>query len=159
MKQLQQAARETEPVLFRTTIHWVSLLGPAALFMIGLIIFRVRPIPALVIAAAAVIWGAASVCNVLFSELTITANKLTVRTGFPFKRLYESPYALITYTDIHQPPLGRVLSFGKITIVQSDGQWMVFKAVANPGEFIARLRQELARYREDNDPDAAGAAK
>ena len=66
MTQARQTLQEKGPVLFRTTVHWVSLLGPVALFMIGAVTVRMRPIPALVIAAAAIIWGVASVCNVLF---------------------------------------------------------------------------------------------
>lgn len=150
---------QEEPILYRATIHWVSLLGPAIILAIGAILLQARPLPALVTIGAGVIWGVVSACNVLFSELVVTPTKITVRTGFPFARVHEFPYTLITHVDVNKPPLGVALRFGKITIAQSDGKWMTFTAVKKPNELIARLRQEIAHFRQENGPDAAGEAE
>ncbi len=148
---------QNEPVLYRTTIHWVSLLGPAIILAIGAVLLQARPLPAFVTIGAGVVWGVVTVCNVLFSELVVTPTKITVRTGFPFMRVHEFPYALITHVDVNKPPLGVALHFGKVTIAQSNGKWMTFTAVKKPNDLIARIRQEIARSRQENGPDTAGA--
>lgn len=150
MAQIDQSPQGAGPVLHRAKIHWVCLLGPSTLFIIGAIAFSIRPVAALVMVSAGLIWGIVSVCNVLFSELTVTETNLTVKIGSPFQRVHQFPYATITYADIEQPPLGTVLRYGKVIIAQTDGRWMAFNTVANPGEFIARLRQGLMRFGNEN---------
>jgi len=153
--QTQQTIQEAEPVVYRATIHWAALLGPAMLLVIGGVSVRSKPIPALVLIGLAILWGIFSIYNLRLSEFTMTAKKLTIRIGFPFKRFYEFPYSRISGVDLHQPALGMMLNFGKIIIMQTNGKGVVFRMVAGPMDFITRLRQELDRCRKENDPDKA----
>ncbi|HOW54775.1 MAG TPA: PH domain-containing protein [Syntrophorhabdaceae bacterium] len=158
MTQSESLSQQTEPVLYRTSVHRAALLGPAMLLIVGGVSVRARPVAALVMIGLAVLWGVFSIYNLRASEFALTATKLTIRIGFPFKRFYEFPYSKITGVDFHQPALGMMLNFGKVIIVQSNGKAIVFRLVAKPNDFITRLRQQLVSFRQQNDPDAAGAA-
>lgn len=158
MTKNEEASLQEEPILHRTTIHRAALLGPAMLLIVGGVSVRARPVAALVMISLAVLWGVFSIYNLRASEFALTATKLIVRIGFPFKRSYEFPYSKIAGVDFHQPALGMLLNFGKVIIMQSNGKAVVFRLVAKPNDLIEKLRQELIRFRQESDPDAAGAA-
>lgn len=150
MTKVEKVSQETAPVLYRTTIHWAALFGPAMLFIIGGVSVRTRFITSIILIALAILWGIFSIYNLRISELTLTATKLTVKIGFPFKRFYEFPFDRIAAVDFQQPALGMLLNFGKIIIMQTNGKGVAFRLVANPMDFVTKLKQELSRFREEN---------
>lgn len=147
--------REAESVLYRTTIHWVALLGPVMLFVIGGVSVRSRLVAALVMMGLAVIWGIFSIHNPRASEFAVHASKLTIRIGFPLRHFYEFPYSQLAGAEFSQPALGVILNFGKIMLIQSTGEVIVFRMVAKPNELVERLRREIIRFRQENEPGPA----
>ena len=137
--------------MYRTTIHWAALLGPAMLFVIGGVSVRARLVPALVMIGLAVIWGAFSIRNLRLSEFVLTESKLVIRIGFPLKRLYELPYAKLMGADFFKPALGVIMGFGKIMILQKDNKAIVFRLVAKPEDLVERLKREIVRAHEAKD--------
>jgi len=157
MTETEKTTEQPEPVIYRTTIHWAALLGPAMLFVMGGVSLRARLVAALVMMGLAILWGIFSVRNIRASEFAITQSKVTVRIGFLFKRFYEFPYSEIAGADFHQPALGVMLNFGKIIIVHAKGKAIVFRLVAKPKDFVERLKRELDHFRQEQERGPTGA--
>jgi membrane protein YdbS with pleckstrin-like domain len=155
MTETGNPSREAEPVLYRTTIHWVAVLGPAMLFAIGLVSVGSRLVAALVMMGLAVIWGLFSIQNPCASEFAVRPSRLTIRVGFPLRQFYEFPYSRLAGAEYYQPALGGILNFGKIMLIQSSGEVTVFRLVAKPNELVERLKREIIRFRQENEPGAA----
>ncbi|MHB8109573.1 MAG: hypothetical protein ACYDHW_06010, partial [Syntrophorhabdaceae bacterium] len=111
---------EQESVLYRTTLHWAILLGPALLFILGGLSLRAKILAALIMIALAIVWGIFSLYSLRSSEFVLTTSKLTIKTGFPLKRSREFPYDKLAGADFFQPALGVFLNFGKIYIIQKN---------------------------------------
>lgn len=156
MTETENEAREAEPVLYRTTIHWAALLGPGMLFVMGGVSVRAKPLAALIMIGLAVVWGLLSIHNLRASEFAIGTSRLTIRVGFPFKRFYEFPFSQIAGADYHQPGLGVILNFGKVMIIHTTGKTIVFRLVAKPSDFVERLRREVVRFRQEQEPGPTG---
>jgi uncharacterized membrane protein YdbT with pleckstrin-like domain len=156
MTETENKVKETEPVLYRTTIHWAALLGPGMLFVMGGVSVRARPLAALIMIGLALVWGLLSIHNLRASEFAIGTSRLTIRVGFPFRRFYEFPFSQIAGADYHQPALGVILNFGKVMIVHTTGKTIVFRLVAKPNDFVERLRRELDRFRQEQEPNPTG---
>ncbi len=144
------APDKPETIIYRTTVHWAALLGPAMLFVIGGISIRTRTVPALVMLAVAVIWGIFSIRNLRLSEFVLTESKLVVRIGFPFKRFYELPYTKLAGADFLKPALGALMGFGKIMILQKDNKTIIFRLVARPDDLVEKLKREIIRVHEES---------
>lgn len=157
MTETENPPRESEPVLYRTTIHWAALLGPGMLFVMGGLSVRAKPLAGLVMVGLAVVWGIFSIHNLRASEFAVGVSRLTIRIGFPFKRFYEFPYSQLAGADFHQPALGVILNFGKIMLIQSNGKVIVFRLVAKPNDLVERLRREIIRFRQENEPGPEGS--
>lgn len=155
MKERENVPREAERIVYRTTVHWAALLGPGMLLVLGGLTLRAKPVAALVMIGLAIIWGIFSIHNLRASEFAVHASKLTIRIGFPFKRFYEFPYSQLAGADFHQPALGVILNFGKIMLILPNRKVVVFRLVARPNEFIERLREEIIRFSQENEPGSA----
>ena len=156
MTETENEAKEAEPVLYRTTIHWAALLGPGMLFVMGGVSVRARPLAALIMIGLALVWGLLSIHNLRASEFAIGTSRLTIRVGFPFKRFYEFPFSQIAGADYHQTALGVILNFGKVMIMHTTGKTIVFRLVAKPNDFVERLRREVDRFRQEQEPNPTG---
>jgi len=155
MTETENVPREAEPILYRTTVHWAALLGPGMLFVLGGLSLRAKPVAALVMMGLALIWGMFSIHTLRASEFAVQASRLTIRIGFPFKRFYEFPYSQLAGADFPQPALGVILNFGKIMLVLPNRKVVVFRLVARPNEFIERLKTEIIRFSQENEPGRA----
>jgi hypothetical protein len=139
---------KTESILYRTTVHWAALFGPAMLFIIGGVSVRTRTIPALVILGVAVLWGVLSIRNLRMSEFVLTDSKLMVSIGFPLTRSYEMLYTELAGADFFKPALGAIMGFGKVMILLKDKKTVVFRLVAKPDDFVEKLKKEIIRAHE-----------
>jgi len=132
---------KTENILYRTTVHWAALFGPAMLFIIGGVSVRSRMVPALVMLGVAVLWGVLSIRNLRMSEFVLTDSKLMVRVGFPLTRSYELPYTELAGADFFKPALGVMMGFGKVMILRKDNKTVVFRLVAKPDDLVESSRR------------------
>ena len=139
---------KAENVVYRTTVHWAALFGPAMLFIVGGVSVRTRTTPALIMLAVAVGWGILSIRNLRMSEFVLTDSKLVVRIGFPFTRLYEMPYTELAGADFFKPALGVMMGFGKVMVLRKDNKTVVFRLVAKPEDLVEKLKKEIIRTHE-----------
>ncbi len=148
MSESANAPEPEERILYRTTLHWAVLLGPAMLFIIGGLSVRPRMILALIMIGLAVIWGLFCIRNLRTSEFVLTESKLVIRIGFLLKRFYEIPYTKLANADFVKPALGVMMGFGKVMILRKDNKTIAFRLVAKPDELAEKLKKEIIRAHE-----------
>ena len=143
-----------EKIVYRTGLHWVIFCGPAMLLFLSGISISSKGMSAMILFAIALAWGVLSYIVLQNNEFVITNNRLLVWTVFPWKKLKSVTFAEIANTGVYQPTLGKLLNFGKITIVLSSGKSISHRMVNSPYELLMHLQQlvEAARGKQQEPP-------
>ncbi len=137
--------RPSEPeevVRYRTGLHWVTFLGPAALLIIGGLSVPTKGTSALIMAAVALLWGVYASLRYRHTRFEVTETRFTIRMDSPRAWKFDIPLLAMEGVDVHQPALGKILDFGKIIIVAGGGKRHAFRMVRSP----LRLSEEIGRY-------------
>jgi hypothetical protein len=139
---------EKECVIYRTKLHWATLLGPAVLIVLAGLWIPSKGMSALVLLALGVMWGIFSSVSLQSSEIGVTDKRLLLRVGFPLKRTYDIPLEKILMVDIYQPSLGKFLNFGKIIMQSANGKRYAFRMIASPIELRDELTKQVNSIRQ-----------
>ncbi|HME42618.1 MAG TPA: PH domain-containing protein [Syntrophorhabdales bacterium] len=134
---------ENEPFLYRTGCHWAIVLGPMLLIIIGGLALKSQGFHAMMLMAFGFIWGVFSYVSLHRSELGLTRKRLLINAGFPLLKSYDIALGKIVAIDFHQPSLGSMLDFGKITIIYGGRSRCVIRFVSSPAEFVTMVRQQM----------------
>jgi uncharacterized membrane protein YdbT with pleckstrin-like domain len=124
-------------------LHWVVLLGPTAVFVFGGLSLRSKGASALVLMAIGALWGLLSFMTYRRSEITLTADRLHIQTGFLFRKSYDVLLKEIVAVDLYQPSLGALLNFGKLIVIHGRRARSTVRMVASPVEFVMELKRRL----------------
>ena len=143
MSYIDDNLKENEHIVYRTGLHWATLLGPAMLMIIGGISIPSRGASGLVLFGLGLLWGVLSYISYQTSEVGITDKRLLLRVGFPLRRTYDIPLTQIAMVDTYQPSLGKFLNFGKIIIGLDGGKRGAFRMVDSPLDFRANLEKQV----------------
>ena len=112
----------------------MALLGPAVLMIIAGLSVPTKGTAALLLLAVGTLWGVFSTISFEKSEFLIADGRLQIGVGFPWRRHYEVALDAIEGVHVYQPSLGKVLDFGKITIIERGKKRHVFRLVKAPFE-------------------------
>ncbi len=134
---------ENERVVYRTTLHWATLLGPGMLMILGGLWIPSKGMSAVVWLGVGIVWGVLSSISRRTSEIGITNKRLLIRVGFPLRRTYDVPLEQIEMVDVHQPSLGKLLNFGKVILGFSGRGRGAFRMVDAPVEFRSQLEKQV----------------
>ena len=130
-----------EKIVYHAGLHWVILGGPAILLFLSGISISTKGMSAMILFAIALAWGILSYVILQNNEFVITNNRLLVWTVFPWKKLKSVAFAEIANMGVSQPTLGKLLNFGKITIVLSSKKSITHRMVNSPYELLMPLQQ------------------
>ncbi len=133
-------AEEDERVLYRTRLHWAIILGPALLMILSGISIPRSGLNGVLLLAFGTMWGVFSSISYEKSEFLVTARRVLIRPGFPWRKPYDLLLSEIEEVNVYQPSLGKMLNFGKITIRTRSGR-RVFRLVADPYQLGAVILQ------------------
>jgi uncharacterized membrane protein YdbT with pleckstrin-like domain len=138
---------ENEKIIYRTGLHWVILLGPALLLFLAGISIPSKGMSAMILFIIAAIWSILSYIILQNTEFGITNNRLLIWTIFPRKKLHDIAFVEIADVSIYQPSLGKLLNFGKLTIIFAKRKRVSRRLVNAPYEFLTNLQQQVDAVR------------
>lgn len=146
-----------EKIVYRTGLHWVMFCGPAVLLFLSGISISSKGMSAMILFAIALAWGVLSYIVLRNNEFAITNDRLLVWTVFPWKKLKSVTFAEIANMGVYQPTLGKLLNFGRTTIVLLNGRKISHRMVNSPYEFLMYLQQqvEAARGKQQASPQSS----
>jgi hypothetical protein len=132
-----------EKIIYRVGLHWAMFLGPAIFLFLSGISIPANGRPAIVLFIIAMLWAILSYVVLLNTEFVVTNNRLLIWTVFPWKKLYDIAFVEIANTSVYQPSLGKLLNFGRITIVLNNGKGISRRLVSGPYELLKHVSQQV----------------
>ena len=139
-----------EHVRYKTRLHWVLFLRPAALFVAGLILtgllWRVSQVDWLwylgvAVVVAALLWGLVHYVELMTSEFAVTTTRLIFKVGLIARYTTELLLAKVESIGVTQGLLGRLLNYGDLTVTGTGGAKEVFRRVRDPIGFRNHVQQ------------------
>jgi len=137
-----------EKAVYRVGLHWVMFLGPAIFMFLAGISIPASGTPAIVLFIIAMLWAVLSYVVLLNTEFVVTNNRLLIWTVFPWKKLYDIALVEIANASVYEPSLGKLLNFGRITIVLNNGKRISRRLVSGPYELLKHLSQQAETARD-----------
>jgi len=120
------------------------LLGPMLLIIIGGLALQSQGFHAVALMAFGLVWGVFSYVSLHRSELGLTRKRVLINAGLPLLKSYDIALSKIAAIDFHQPSLGSMMDFGKITIIYGGRSRCVIRFVSSPAEFVTKVREQMA---------------
>ena len=124
MSYVEEVLQPGEEVRYQASIHWVTYLHGLAWIVAGLIVWTATPLTgfvATVIGLALMAFGAFWLARAWFyrwiTEIAVTNRRVIYKFGFISRTTAEMHMDKIESVKIDQSFLGRILDYGKVTIL------------------------------------------
>ena len=141
-----------EQVLYKTRLHWILLLKPCLLAMLGLAIIAfswwahgpsgrwAEALAALAylgatVAGAGLLWVLVRYVEMRTSEFAVTTIRLILKVGLVARYTTELLIARVESIGVAQSLAGRLLDFGDLTVTGTGGAREIFRRVKDPIAF------------------------
>jgi hypothetical protein len=148
MNSIDSKLTKDETIIYRTRCHWAIFLGPVLVIIIGGLALRSQGIHAMALMAFGLVWSIFSYVSLYGSEIGLTRKRVLINAGFPVLKSYDITLNEIVAIEFHQPSLGSMLDFGKITIVYEGRSKCIIRFVSSPAEFVTKVRQQIGHLRQ-----------
>jgi uncharacterized membrane protein YdbT with pleckstrin-like domain len=135
-----------EQLLYRVQPHWIVFSRPV-LFTLGLILF-VRLFPAsgvlayLVIPVVLILW-IVKLIEYTCSEFGVTNKRVLVKIGLIHVDIVDILLQRIESVQVSQSLLGKILSYGTVTICGTGGDRYPFQCIRKPMLFRSHVQEQM----------------
>jgi uncharacterized membrane protein YdbT with pleckstrin-like domain len=122
MSYLDQVLQPGEKILYRTTVSWTLLIPGLALLVLAVLVFAGLPasiwrdILAVIVGVPAIILLARAWFTRWTTEIAVTNSRIILKRGFIRRHTVEMHMDKVESVDVDQSLLGRILSYGNITV-------------------------------------------
>jgi uncharacterized membrane protein YdbT with pleckstrin-like domain len=136
-----------ERVLYKTRLHWGVFIKPALVGVVLMVLLRqVQDPPWLWMFGAAValvglVWTFVRYVEVMTSEFAVTTSRLIFKVGLISRYTTELLLAKVESIGVQQGLMGRLLSYGDLTVTGTGGAREVFRRVRDPIGFRNNVQQ------------------
>jgi uncharacterized membrane protein YdbT with pleckstrin-like domain len=141
-----------ERVLYKTRLHWILLLKPSLLVLLGLVIMGFSwwadglsawwmEAPSALrylggaVAVAGLVWVFVHYVEMMTSEFAVTTVRLILKVGLIARYTTELLISKVESIGVAQSLTGRLLDFGDLTVTGTGGAREVFRRVKDPVAF------------------------
>src|SRR3954454_2788142 len=136
-----------EKVLYSTNAHWIFYLPAIAAWIVALFLFLLsrqtvsEGLVLLCLSAAAVValvalyWTVKGWFHRWTTETDVTNLRVVHKQGFIKRRTFEMSLDKVESVDVNQTILGRILSYGGVTIRGVGEGFETIKTIAHPLQF------------------------
>jgi len=139
-----------ERVLYKTRLHWVLFVKSALIVLAGVILMallRRAPDPpwlwmlGAAVALVGLVWAFVHYVEVMTSEFAVTTSRLIFKVGLISRYTTELLLGKVESIGVRQGLMGRVLSYGDLTVTGTGGAREVFRRVRDPIGFRNHVQQ------------------
>jgi uncharacterized membrane protein YdbT with pleckstrin-like domain len=139
-----------ERVLYKTRLHWVLFVKPALVVLAGVIlVVLLRQVQdpwwlwifGAAVALVGLVWAFVHYVEVMTSEFAVTTSRLIFKVGLISRYTTELLLAKVESIGVQQGLIGRVLSYGDLTVTGTGGAREVFRRVRDPIGFRNHVQQ------------------
>ena len=153
-----------ESVQYQTKLHWIVMLGHAAVAILLALLAIAIPItwaflgakkkgssvPGAVYLFALLcflVGGAFFLVGLLrrrATEMAVTSKRVIVKTGIAERRTVEILLSRIESVAVDEPALGRLLGYGTVIVRGTGGTPEMFEKIYHPLEFREQVQRQIA---------------
>jgi membrane protein YdbS with pleckstrin-like domain len=136
-----------ERVLYRTQLHWITLLPNLLLALVvlgaGIGMFWVYEPVAIALVIIALIIGGIQYLRYISSEFAVTDARVLVKLGWIRRRSVEVLLAKVESIVVDQGLTARIFGYGTIVITGTGGTRETFDGIAAPLELRERVQAQI----------------
>lgn len=161
MGYVEQNLTPGESVLYRTRLHWVTLVGPATLGAVfgipGLLLLfgavgslskksgsaGTMSLFGLVLLVVAAIIVGSGILTRNATEMAVTNKRVIIKAGILSKRTVELFLSRVESVGVEQDLVGRILGYGSIVVRGTGGTAEPFARVSAPLEFRRQVQTQI----------------
>jgi len=148
-----------EHVLYKTRLHWILFIRPAALVLLGVVLTallaRVSEPQGLwylgaAVTGAGLLWALVHFVELMTSEFAVTTTRLILKVGLVARYTTELLLSKVESIAVDQGLGGRLLNYGDLTVTGTGGAREVFRRVRDPIGFRNHVQQASLSVGEGN---------
>ena len=153
-----------ESVQYETKLHWIVMLGHAAIAILLALLAIAIPIvwaflgakkkgasvpgPVYLFALLCFLVGGALFLVGLLrrraTEMAVTSKRVIIKTGIAERRTVEILLSRIESVAVDEPALGRLLGYGTVIVRGTGGTPEMFEKIYHPLEFREQVQRQIA---------------
>jgi uncharacterized membrane protein YdbT with pleckstrin-like domain len=153
-----------ESVQYQTRLHWIVMLGHAAIAILLALLAIAIPITWASLGAKTkghsvpgaayvfallcfVVGGALFLAGLLrrrATEMAVTNKRVIAKTGLAERRTIELLLSRIESIAVDEPAVGRLLGYGTVIVRGTGGTPEVFEKISHPLEFREQVQRQIA---------------
>jgi uncharacterized membrane protein YdbT with pleckstrin-like domain len=134
-----------EQIVYKAKLHRIIFWKPCALIVPGAGFLFILPIAGMVVPAIGLIALIPPVTDYTTSEFGVTNKRIIIKVGLIRRRTLELLLRHVEAILVDQSVLGRILSYGSVTLTGTGGVREAFGSISNPLEFRRRVQGEAAK--------------
>ncbi|PYN94848.1 MAG: MFS transporter permease [Candidatus Rokuibacteriota bacterium] len=133
-----------EQVVYKAHLHRIIFVKSLLVIAVGLLLLALEPRVGGVVILVGLILALPAFIRYKTSEFRITTKRVVIKVGFIQRRTVELLLRQIEAISVDQSLMGRMMSFGTITISGTGGVREVFTDVAAPLDFSHQIQSQTA---------------
>ena len=133
-----------EQVVYKAHLHRIIFVKSLLVIAVGLLLLALEPRVGGVVVLVGLILALPAFIRYKTSEFGITTKRVVIKVGFIQRRTVELLLRQIEAISVDQSLMGRMMSFGTITISGTGGVREVFTDVAAPLDFRHQIQSQTA---------------
>lgn len=126
-----------EQVIAEAKLHWAIFVGPALLFLFGLLTGPAKGI----FIVLALIWAVYRFLVYSTTELAVTSNRVIAKTGIVRRNVIDVANSKIEGVTFHQGIVGRLFGYGSVVVRGTGVGQVPIPFISHPDHF----KQEVGR--------------
>ena len=133
-----------EQVVYKAHLHRIIFVKSLLVLAVGLLLLALEPRVGGGVILVGLILALPAFIRYKTSEFGITTKRVVIKVGFIQRRTVELLLRQIEAISVDQSLMGRMMSFGTITISGTGGVREVFTDVAAPLDFRHQIQSQTA---------------
>jgi len=153
MSYVQQVLQPGEEVRYQASIHWISYLHGAVWLVAAAIVWMLAPVTwrdghivkaiMIVLIAGGLFWLARAWFEWWITEVAVTNRRVIYKRGFVSRTTSEMHMDKIESVNVEQSILGRILNYGRVTIMGTGMGTESFGRINEPIAAPLELRNHI----------------
>ena len=133
-----------EQVVYKAHLHRIIFVKSLLVIAVGLLLLALEPRVGGIVILVGLILALPAFIRYKTSEFGMTTKRVVIKVGFVRRRTVELLLRQIEAISVDQSLMGRMMSFGTITISGTGGVREVFTGVAAPLDFRHQIQSQTA---------------
>lgn len=147
MGYIEQNLNSSETIVQKAAIHWGVFVMPVILLVLGIVFANSDGLVSLIgwlILLVAVVKAFQAVALYLSTEMALTNQRVIGKYGVLRRFSIELSISKLETIKVDQSLIGRILNFGKVSVIGVGATKESFRFISNPVDFRNKVQNKMA---------------